>query len=266
MLEILWVIGVGAAVVAFHRYVKERDATLQGGGDPVGQLEAVAAEAGAPFFANEARSVATVYLASPHAANVRMTRAGACAVVFPLASAPPFTGAVQPATAPGPGAVHPRRGLAPVEIPYLEWNATFAVFADEPSLVLARLTDDVVERFLAMARQGFVPRVVVNQTCARVDTRGLWRSSRDLRAFIDFACGVVDAFSLSVEAIEFRAARGARAPSCSVCGTSLAGATTVVCAHCDTPHHDDCWAYNGGCALFGCAGGPVVPENSAPQK
>ncbi|MBI4861620.1 MAG: hypothetical protein HY815_15365 [Candidatus Riflebacteria bacterium] len=39
--------------------------------------------------------------------------------------------------------------------------------------------------------------------------------------------------------------------SCLVCGQSL-GQQFVVCRRCDTPHHRDCWNYNGSCALYAC--------------
>jgi len=31
----------------------------------------------------------------------------------------------------------------------------------------------------------------------------------------------------------------------------------VVCAGCDTPHHEDCYQENGGCTVFGCKCGPA---------
>lgn len=38
---------------------------------------------------------------------------------------------------------------------------------------------------------------------------------------------------------------------CGVCGEE---ATTrrVRCAKCDTPHHEECWRYGGGCSVFAC--------------
>jgi hypothetical protein len=38
---------------------------------------------------------------------------------------------------------------------------------------------------------------------------------------------------------------------CLVCGEGLAQ-TVVWCTRCATPHHRDCFAYTGHCALFGC--------------
>ncbi len=40
--------------------------------------------------------------------------------------------------------------------------------------------------------------------------------------------------------------------SCRVCGEPL-GPAPVLCPECDTPHHWDCWEYNGGCAVYACS-------------
>lgn len=36
------------------------------------------------------------------------------------------------------------------------------------------------------------------------------------------------------------------------------------CPGCDTPHHVDCWQYNGGCAVFGCNG--VASSNHSTEE
>src|SRR5688572_17632460 len=38
---------------------------------------------------------------------------------------------------------------------------------------------------------------------------------------------------------------------CPVCG-SEAGNQPWLCTRCQTPHHDDCAQYFGGCAIYGC--------------
>lgn len=60
------------------------------------------------------------------------------------------------------------------------------------------------------------------------------------------AAGAV-AFSASLAAAE-----DARAV-CQVCGDPVLD-EGLACAACGTPHHEDCWAYAGGCTTFGCAG------------
>ena len=39
--------------------------------------------------------------------------------------------------------------------------------------------------------------------------------------------------------------------TCSVCGDPI-GADIVYCRICNTPHHHECWIYNGVCAVYGC--------------
>ena len=38
---------------------------------------------------------------------------------------------------------------------------------------------------------------------------------------------------------------------CPICACSI-DAEPVLCPRCGTAHHDDCWEYNEGCAVFGC--------------
>lgn len=38
---------------------------------------------------------------------------------------------------------------------------------------------------------------------------------------------------------------------CQVCGTTME-ARIVWCAKCRTPHHEECWVYNGVCSTYGC--------------
>ena len=41
---------------------------------------------------------------------------------------------------------------------------------------------------------------------------------------------------------------------CPVCATIIKEEPRL-CERCETPHHQDCWDYAGGCALFGCRPG-----------
>ncbi len=38
---------------------------------------------------------------------------------------------------------------------------------------------------------------------------------------------------------------------CPVCGEAI-GPAPEICPDCKTPHHWDCWEYNGGCAIYSC--------------
>jgi hypothetical protein len=39
---------------------------------------------------------------------------------------------------------------------------------------------------------------------------------------------------------------------CLVCGQLLRERPVVRCRRCETAHHQDCWEYNGRCAVYGC--------------
>ena len=39
---------------------------------------------------------------------------------------------------------------------------------------------------------------------------------------------------------------------CRICGASLAEGAVLRCAKCNTPHHKDCWEFNGQCSTYAC--------------
>ena len=42
-------------------------------------------------------------------------------------------------------------------------------------------------------------------------------------------------------------------PICQVCGEEVTDDQNIVhCSYCRTPHHEDCWEYNGRCTIYGC--------------
>jgi len=38
---------------------------------------------------------------------------------------------------------------------------------------------------------------------------------------------------------------------CQICGSAM-DERIVYCAKCRTPHHEECWMYNGACSTYGC--------------
>lgn len=52
-------------------------------------------------------------------------------------------------------------------------------------------------------------------------------------------------------------------PICPVCGSPEAGLPLVVCPDCETPHHRECWMFNGGCGIYACACVPIAERNGA---
>lgn len=53
---------------------------------------------------------------------------------------------------------------------------------------------------------------------------------------------------------------------CPYCQNRIAaGSSAVVCPGCRTPHHAECWDYNGGCTTFGCRNAPGA-ETPGPAR
>lgn len=55
----------------------------------------------------------------------------------------------------------------------------------------------------------------------------------------------------------------ADAGTCLVCGEGLSARAVVYCGACETPHHPDCWSYNGRCAMFACGCVEAAPRPGA---
>ena len=53
---------------------------------------------------------------------------------------------------------------------------------------------------------------------------------------------------------------------CPVCGNGLEGKLTS-CPRCETPHHEECYKYNDGCAIYACSPRSlsVVPKDVHPH-
>ena len=53
---------------------------------------------------------------------------------------------------------------------------------------------------------------------------------------------------------------------CPYCRTKMTDKDSVrKCPNCETPHHEDCWAENKGCTVFGCTMAPPEEEKVAVQ-
>jgi transcription elongation factor Elf1 len=47
---------------------------------------------------------------------------------------------------------------------------------------------------------------------------------------------------------------------CPICQCALGAEPSKACAACHTRHHVDCWEYNRGCGLYGCANAPETEK------
>ncbi|MDQ3019855.1 MAG: DUF4440 domain-containing protein [Bacteroidota bacterium] len=54
---------------------------------------------------------------------------------------------------------------------------------------------------------------------------------------------------------------------CPYCQSKIKkGADFVVCSHCGTPHHKECWHENGGCTTYGCTNNPQTEKKVEVQS
>ena len=88
--------------------------------------------------------------------------------------------------------------------------------------------------------------------------RGVVRGLPDLALFARLCDAVFDRLltawerEIGIEILDEGAPSPEGPPKCQVCSHPIAETSRVRCRRCRTPHHPDCWEFNGGCATFAC--------------
>jgi hypothetical protein len=100
--------------------------------------------------------------------------------------------------------------------------------------------------------------------------RKKWSSTRpaDVEQFVELALALYDQAQLTrTTGIEFKEEGSIQAienAQCRVCGDVM-DSDIVYCRRCKTPHHRECWEYNGACSTYGCRETQyLLPRQSAP--
>jgi hypothetical protein len=134
-----------------------------------------------------------------------------------------------------------------------EFDRTFELSTSEEGFARKVLTE-AVRGVLWSLRLEFVWRFSRSGFLLRV--RALPRTASDLDRWLVAAFQLLDALpgidgvgQVRLAAVQERLDEEA---SCQVCGTALAAGAVVRCAKCRTPHHRDCWEFNGRCSTFAC--------------
>ncbi len=84
------------------------------------------------------------------------------------------------------------------------------------------------------------------------------RELDDLTVFAELACRLFDRVFLfwqrssGIEILDEAPAPPAGDPVCQVCGSAIPGDVRVFCRRCKTPHHKECWQFNGRCSTYAC--------------
>lgn len=73
---------------------------------------------------------------------------------------------------------------------------------------------------------------------------------RDL--FIEDFFRTIERKTQETPTVTFQGDVEVRPTACKVCGAKSGDDKIIHCARCGMSHHEDCWAYNGRCARYGC--------------
>lgn len=104
-------------------------------------------------------------------------------------------------------------------------------------------------------------RILVSVNSARLMVRkeSVIAQPDDLHVFADLAGRLhdrIDLFWQRASGIEIlddpSAPADETAPTCQICGSGIPADLRVNCRRCGTPHHRDCWEFNGQCSTYAC--------------
>jgi len=100
--------------------------------------------------------------------------------------------------------------------------------------------------------------ISVNSSRLMVRKQGILGELDDLTVFAELCCQMYDRIFLfwqkssGIEILEDDPAPAGKDPVCQVCGAAIPGDDRVYCRRCRTPHHKDCWEFNGQCSTYAC--------------
>ena len=150
-------------------------------------------------------------------------------------------------------------GGADIEVGDPAFDATYWIESSDPRWTREVLTASVRRGMLKLREEGgWFGTTVVTVDLGPAGlvlkvARLLVDEPVALERFVDLAVlilsearGVGESAGIVIAAMETKAGS-----ECPVCGHAVSHERT--CPRCRTPHHEDCWKYMGGCAIFGCA-------------
>jgi hypothetical protein len=104
-------------------------------------------------------------------------------------------------------------------------------------------------------------RILVSLNSSRLMVRkeSVIATSNDLAVFADLAGRLHDRIELlrqrasGIEILDAPdGAADVESPRCQICGSDIGEDVRVNCRRCGTPHHKDCWEFNGQCSTYAC--------------
>jgi Prokaryotic RING finger family 1/Protein of unknown function (DUF3137) len=103
-------------------------------------------------------------------------------------------------------------------------------------------------------------RLLVSMNSSRLMVRkeSVIGNPDDLAVFADLAGRLHDRIEFlwqrasGIEILEEPAQSDGHSSVCQICDSAIDPESRVVCRRCNTPHHQDCWEWNGQCSTYAC--------------
>ncbi|MCS6862251.1 MAG: hypothetical protein NZT92_18255 [Abditibacteriales bacterium] len=152
-------------------------------------------------------------------------------------------------------------GLQDIEVGYRPFDDHFIVKSDDVETVRTFLNAAVQRELIKLKQLRHNNHIDLSMNSSRllIQKLSLLNRLEDLIAFYESSgricdevmtlLGVGGAGIIQILDVSFDGAEVT--PVCQICGEELTW-NKVVCRRCRTPHHRDCWEYNGGCSVYGC--------------
>ncbi len=100
--------------------------------------------------------------------------------------------------------------------------------------------------------------VSVNSSRLLIRKHGILSELNDLTVFAELSCKLYDRILMfwqkasGIEILEDEPPAPGAFPVCQVCGGEIPADARIYCRRCKTPHHKDCWEFNGQCSTYAC--------------
>jgi hypothetical protein len=152
-------------------------------------------------------------------------------------------------------------GLLDIRLEDPEFDPRYVVTAFDPKFAREFLDGAARQTVEELRRLTGNDHVLLSLNSSRLMIRkeGVIAQAEDLDALADLAGRLHDRIDLfwqrssGIEILEETAPTGPAADAiCQICGSKIEADVRVVCRRCSTPHHKDCWEFNGRCSTYAC--------------
>jgi hypothetical protein len=161
-------------------------------------------------------------------------------------------------------------GLQALVLDWDDFGRRWYVMTDDPDEARLILSSGVRWHIDQLWLRPALSDAFVSITPGWLVIRKQWNSSQgsDIVQFVELGLGLYDQMlitrSVGIEFVESSEMQVIEDAHCKVCGEEF-GSEIVCCRRCKTPHHRECWEYNGGCSTYACRETNfLVPQQARP--